>query len=743
MIPKIRFSRGWWLVPVMFLAACDREEPTPGGGVEAVKDAAEQVVETVTEPESTDVSPAERAEVLGFGGKLSADTELFMSIYDGAELVRSLAKQDLWQFTRELVKEVEGVDPQEEIAGVGAQAEALIGNEMFLALGAGTSGQIANLNELGELMQYYQLVETTRNFAMNLVGGKPEDSLSRMESMVWVESLLQSKERWMPMVESFTVPPVLLGLKIEQADAMGGAEQQLRGLLGMIAEGSEPVEFTKGAATFKGNLYSGELLAQEMAGDAEEMKGMLGDETYERLIDTVKEKQLMITVGKVDDYLLVYIGSSEEACPVVAETGESLVSRDDIGFIDGFVGKPVYGAVYGAKELMEQGLTASLKGLAEAVRDGLQGVEGLGDVRDLSALLSMVGEREEKLLELYGAERLGAVISVDAGARLDLFGGLRTGSQDLEATHTLCGLGESEDAIFFANWVSDPEFSERALDLFELSVEILYAGANHVAKLGKEADSLAEMSQGFGLFDQMLRDKLLKLWAGLDMLQQGLGNEAALLIDGGGKLPAMPGVPPALLEKAATPRVAFIAPVEDRAKLKESWSLIGGAVEALVEVANSVGGMELPVPKPVLAGEEVATHWHFNLIPEFQEGAAAEVAEPMISVSDKWFVAANSKEQAEALMGATTKEHTPRSGAWAKLDLDALRSYLNEMIAMVRENRADVFPSESDAEEFAEFAEVALEGLAASENLDSVTMHERIEQGERRATLHFHVKEAP
>jgi hypothetical protein len=135
-------------------------------------------------------------------------------------------------------------------------------------------------------------------------------------------------------------------------------------------------------------------------------------------------------------------------------------------------------------------------------------------------------------------------------------------------------------------------------------------------------------------------------------------------------------------------------------------------------------------------------HGHLGLL-SGKEEAESHPAEPMVSVSDEWFVVSNSMTQAEALTGRVGAEPEARTGFWLRFDLKVLRRYLDETLEVLRAERSAWLPDAGDAAEFEAFADTFLKGLAASEELDSVTIHERIENGGRHATLHFHQTDEP
>lgn len=730
----LRFSAALLAAPVFFLASCDDKTPPAESGAGGEAPAfTDPVAEDPAPPVATGLSAGERAEMLGFAGHLSADADLFMAIYDGSGMVKSLADLDAWDFIRKVVEQEEGVDPREQIEEGAAQVEGFLGTELFLAFGDGSAEQFKSFNTFSSRISYYQFRMMSAAFARAAASGDLEEGMQAMDDEAWLMDMARDIGDYMPLIESVEVPPVLAGLRITDGEQMKVAEQQIRDFLGMASEGSEPVEFEKGPATFSGNLYKGETLAEGMEGERDEMDEVLGEENADKLLAALRKKQVLACVGRLDDYLLVYFGGSPDACPIADDLSGSLAADAGIGFIDGFKDTPVHGFVHGSGGLMESAVSSGLKQMAEGCRDGIQGIEGFGDTRELVALLNMVGEREQALLDFYEAEPVGAVISIDEGARFDLFGGGQSGATDFESPHRLGSLGDAEDVLLFANWANHPAYEERAGELVELLVEIVYATAGHLSALEVESDDLAQIRGGYQMFDSMFREDLLKLWKGLGAMEAGLGSEGAFLVDLSAEFPPIPGVPAGIVEEGRFPRMSFVAPVEERESLRASWKQIEEAVTAMLATANEMGDLELHMLKPTNSQKDDIVTWYFDAL------AFSDDVKPSVTVSDDWFVASTSRNQALDLVERAGGGESGRTGLWAKLDLQVLRNYLEESLKVVEKN-GDDFMDEGDLDQFREMLPMALEGLAALEQVKAVTVHERMEDGVRRATLHFHVK---
>ena len=472
-----------------------------------------------------------------------------------------------------------------------------------------------------------------------------------------------------------------------------------------------------------------------MENDREEVDEVMGEANTDKVIKAVSEKNLVITVGVKDDYLLLYIGDSAEQCPVVDSVEGSLAASSNVAFVDEFKGQPVHGFIYGSDAVAEASVAAALKDMAEGARDGMKGVEGFGDTRELAALLDLVGEKEAALLDEVKTSAFGGVIRLDEGLILEIFGG-STGTLDYETPHRLGALGEGENVLLFGNWVTDEEYGERAAELIELLVETTYAGAQHLAGMEVDSEEMQQFKGIFGMFDQMLKEDAVKLWDGLSTMADGLGNESALVVDLNASFPPLPGVPQKVVEDGRFIRASYLSPVVERPKLKESWVAIDGSVRSMLKSIKEAGMGEMNMLDPTSSSKDDLVTWYFDAL------AFSDDLKPSVSVSDDWFVASTSKTQALDLVeGASKPATTVRSGSWMKLDLDVLRSYLDQSLKLVDKEGDTIFEGQDDElEEFREMLPKLLDGLAAMKDVKAVTIHDRMERGQRRATLQFHAR---
>lgn len=679
------------------------------------------------------LTPGERAAMLGIVGHLAKDTESVFALYDGKEIVSRLKSLKTWDFIREVTKEEEGTDPEEEIAEGAEEAGKFLGQEIFLATGKGTAPQLANLMTIGRRSNYFQMRVLTQAFTEGVKSGDFSGMGNTSEAMMMQMAKELGKD--MPTIESAQMPPVLIGIKAADAETLGKAQEQLGSsvemMFGMVGEGAKPVEFTKGNVAFKGYKLEGEFIAASMEQGRAEIEQLLEPADVDRLIAAIKKKNLVVAHGALDNYLMVYTGDSEDSCPLVDSVDQSLAANEEISYVDGFKDKKTVGFLYGDKGLSKAAVAGSLKDMALGIRDGLAGTDVYGDTRELAALLEMIGDKEDAVLALAKPDSIGGLAVLEEGVKFEFFGGTDNGAVDLATEHKLGNLGSRDGVVLFGSWVADKEYSKRAGEYGEALVETAYAMAEKVAALDIQADEFAQFKQGFTLFNEKFRTDTIGIWDALGTAKSGLGMETALVVDLNGAMPPLPGVPQELVDGGRFVRASLVSPVTDRAKLQESWTKLDGSMRSVFKTVSEMSGDDIPMQKPVSSEKNGFTTWFFSF-PFFTDDFM-----PSVTVGDKWFVASTSKTQAIDLATAADGATSDRKGMWMEFDFDPLRKFSSDWVALLEKNGESAIGGPEQFEEFKKQVPRIKKGLEAMQEFEKVTAYSRSEGGKLRSTVHF------
>jgi hypothetical protein len=734
----------WLVAAVLVWSGCERnkEEPqaTPGGHPAAVERPAEEGVLPALAPV---LSAVERVARLGFVQRLPADTESVIAVYRGGELVQRLKELKGWKLLAEqgALAELGGLAGSAD--GEGVTPGSLLGEEFFLAVGPGSGEQAANLLRLNTRRTHFQLRGMVKMLADKVAGGGGDPAAAINSSLQIFGDLLKDPESGIGLLEKSAMPPVLIGFKVAAGRRDGVAQQIAAGLemLGTEDELVEPVSIERGGGKFTGYRIVGAKVAALLRENAAEGMGELLDPAaIERLIEALSTKNLVLASGVLGDYVLIFAGSSEDQFRLAGSVEDSLGGSAGFAFMDEFAGKEIVGLVYGAAGLLEGVYRdpGGLKVVAGGIREGLAETNAFGDTRDIEALLQVVAEREDAVMATLEHATLGLVVFREDGLRLESFGGSGSPrSMDSVTPHSLAGLGAGDDVVLFSNWVGNPEYNKLTRAYLEAIAETGYAMAAKASTLDQIDDPrFGRFRDGFKLFDGRLRPHVLKMWDVLSgSFVDGVGAEGALVVDLGGSVPPVAGVPQGLVDDGVAPRVSLVCPVVDRAKLAESWRGLDAASRELLKVAGEITGQEIPMQKPMSSEKDRFKTWFFAA-PFFTDDFV-----PSVTLDDQWLVASTSKVKALDLLGRLGQPVAQRTGAWTRVDFDALVKFGGAWLAVLDKHGPAVFKGNDPAlAEFRERRPLIERALEAAEDLDELTMHGRYVDGRMRMSVHLNVK---
>jgi len=788
---KLRFL--WLAVPaiVMVCGSCQKKQLPPAeASTPKAADPAAPVAPVVppaplVPPEpAAPVVPAlnadQRAAKFGIVGHLPKDTESLITVYNGSKIKTRFKSTKVW----ELIAEASGmgeagiVEPVTEPAGdaVAEPAEKaadkptakaaderaakpadepaedtpaleepvsgpeeLLGQEVFLATGKGTSNQTGNLITVSRRSNYFQFKLMTK---LLLAAAKSNnlDDFSSGVSEAQMNSLLEvmkDPQSGVGLFEKMQMPPVYVGFKTLEASREQVA-QQVASVVEYMAEADEmvePVEFERAGVKFSGYRLLGEKVAKSLGEERGKMEKQVGAELTDQYLAAIAKKNLIAASGVLGDYVIVFFGSSIEDCQLVADAKDSLASTGALSFTDAYASKELTALLYGSDGMMEtlHDAMGTLTGLTAGMRDGLAGEDGLGDTRDIESLLELVGEREQALAKLSSTDTYGMVSFFEQGLKIETFGGSDAGAIDWKTPSTLASLGNPDDVLLFANFTSDATYDAKAKAYAESLVETAYAMTKKVAEAPIAAEAFKQFKDGMKIFDDKFRTDSLALLDGLrGDLSNGLGNESALVVDFKGTVPAIPGIPQVLVDKGRFIRASWIAPVTDRSKLSASWDKMNESTTRILKSVSEMAGKDIPMQKPMSSEKNGFTTWFMSL-PYCNDDFV-----PSVTVGDKWFVASSSKLQALELAAAAGKESSNRTGFYMHVKLDPLRSFATDWMKLVDANSALVFADQETAlDEFTDNKKNVEKALVALADFEGITAHVRREGGHLRGSIHF------
>jgi hypothetical protein len=727
----------WLVIPACALVAtsCKKEEASTSAPAPSTAASGVATPETPPETPAITLSAEERAAKFGIVKHLPKETESLFTVYNGSDIAKRFKKTQIWK----LIQEEGGIVGEDETDEGPSGVGALLGREVFIASGKGSSEQVGHLLQLNRRFSFFQGKLFASMMALAAAGDSASAASAQLGSELPLE-LLNDPESGVALLDKLTMPPLYVGFKTAEADREQVATQvaTVVGYLQMAGDQFiEPVEFESAGGKFNGYRILGEALSAELDRDRDSVAKDIGDENASKLIAAIAKKKLVIASGTVGEYVIFFMGANESDCQLVTDPNEGFAASQDLGFADAYAEKELMALAYNADAFAKQlaGAGDGIKDMVAGFRDGIANAEGLGETRDIQAMLQLVVDRGTALEKLTTGDTTGIVSFFEEGLKVETFGGVDSGAVDWKAENRLGALGKADDVAIFANFTSDAAYDEKAMDYAESLVETGYAIAKQFSANPKLAENpdFVQFQQGFAMFDAKFRVDVVNIIDALrGDLADGVGKESAIVVDMKGGVPTVPGLPQEVVDQGKFIRASWISPVVDRSKIQSSWTKINDSTTNVLKTVTEMGFGEIPMQKPLSSEKDEFKTWFFPM-PFFNDDFV-----PSVTVSDKWFVASTSKTHAVELGTAAEASSSTGSGITITVNFDPIRKFGSDWLKLVDENSEKLFgDNESGLEEFNDSKVQIEKGLKVIEEWEKFDATLRREGGRLRGSLHF------
>ncbi|HAT20700.1 MAG TPA: hypothetical protein DCS85_11135 [Verrucomicrobiales bacterium] len=698
------------------------------------------------------------AKATGFARLMPNTTHAYIGIYDGKGFVDEIRKSALLKLAEEQLGEnLLGGNPDFDLENLEENPEvqmitALLGEEIFLGVGNDVSGQLSNLVAFNESYSRHSMKALVQTATAFLTGEGPDENnpeaALQASLMPLLGGLIGDPKGGMGVLEKAQMPPLTVGFKVSDEEKRGQlfeiAAQGIGAMLeeiGPDGEGfAEAVNLERAGSKFTGLRIKGEELVASMPPDVKEGLAQFMDAaTVDKLMKILESKNIVMAIGVHENYLVGFLGSSADDLQIAASPAESLLSRPEAAFMKSFAGKRLLSFATVSKELQDSSKGRSIFGsMATGLKEGLAETEAFGDLQDLEVLLGLIAEQERAILNLHTFTPGGSVAFLEEGLKIEVFGGADVPNVDLDTPRRYAGLGKDDGVFLFANWVSNPSYTEKALEYVETLGQTIYLAARQLARMDlpdEIAADFEEMTDGFGMFDEQIRPHFLELWSGLrGDLVAGLGEEGAVVVDLKGALPTVPGLPQLVVDEGKAPRIAMLAPIKDKKKLGDSWDNAEKALNGILKIVSEMTGENIPMQRPMSSEKNDLKTWFFPFPFQTDDFVLN------VSVDEKNFFASTSKSYIQDLSAKLEKaEVDPAAkGAYFNVNFAALNAYLNDWIKLLEEKQDDIFGEGSpDAEDIMEALPMVKKAVAGLGELKNIRGHTRKEDGVLRTSVHF------
>jgi len=463
------------------------------------------------------------------------------------------------------------------------QMERVIGEELFIGLGAGGAEQVALWSRLGEVVN----VARVEAALVTVDGGESMGSL--------LEVLEGRREEILGLMGGLEVPPLLFGLRAEDpagtvewlAKTFGG-EALFRELL----PEAKVETFEDGGGRFVSVRVGLELFLPLLEGS--EWWGNLGREDRGQVrgyLGALGGKELEFVVGYRGDYVLLGLGAGREQLALAGSVQESLALRPAMGLARRLVagGKVPAALGYRSAELQAAAARPQLPALLEGMWRALSGHPAFAGMA--AQMEGRIREAAGRDLALYGREftdAAGLIFLEGRRLRLEERGGAAW-PWEIEAEGPVkFGRGLAGGRVFAAAWREDREKNVEAMGH-------LAAVAGLAVEMVGSYLGMIEGGEGVVGVWRQLREgaggTLGQLGGGLaEVFGRGVGDERLFALDFGGVVPALPGMPEGLAGKLPLARFAMVHDVVERGRISGGGAKVGEAFGPLREGLGEAGG---------------------------------------------------------------------------------------------------------------------------------------------------------
>lgn len=604
------------------------------------------------------------AEHLGLASRVPVDVELCVSTVNFRQHAEALKKSRWW-------KELSAYVGDHAPASSGAEAVQI--DEAFLAFGKGSA------QEIMVLRQFYNWYNEIAYRGM-MSGRAPATlgtgfDLGRMIDAAVADT--QLLESMILLLERFEMPPIMLGVASPEPEKVLkkiSDTLQLSAWMGDAPQ-SRIVTTQKEQITVNEVSMTGILTVERRQAWLEDLVKVMPRITPEmrdrvaRALDVLANKSWVLALGVSKEKGRAYVAFAQQKAQVYLANavGDSILARPGLRFADGQARRKELGLITcwdGAFLDMLQSnepFTPLVRGLLDGLRSEKVFV---GAARALEPQVKDLVTAEQKFF--HNEHTNGAAVAWwDKGLNVAWEGGVNTPSLPiLSAPSRFTPLLDDTSIVLGVSGQGSGTGLGRSY--LEAWAKLAHTAAQQLIQAGVGGEQALQILQWA---DAAALPSLLEMYGGTKTLwQQALGNDGAFLLDVGGKMPVLPGLPPGG-ENVPLPRLALVQDVKNRALIGTSWEGVEAALQRLLK--------GLPAPQPialpqVLTRKTKGVTSHAYALPLDSDDVV-----PCVSLTDQLFMLGTSRrQQLQVAESLGRSGNALAAGMRVKLGVPKLREFL-------------------------------------------------------------------
>ncbi len=609
------------------------------------------------------------ADRLGLASRVVGDVEFCVSSVQLKKHAEALKASRWWE---QMLAFVEDKAPTPD------KTAPLTVDEAFLAFGKDSVKSLVLLRQLNDLYN-----ETAYRGMMSggvLAGlGTSFDAKKLMEAALRDPAVL---EALILLLERFEMPPVMIGVASPEPEQVMKRFSELLHLSDWLGDAPQSRIVTAQGEKITVNEIAMdqvltverrrewlEVLAKAMPGVTPEMKDRIG-----RGLEVLARKKWVLALGLGTQRTYVAVGKSKDQIRLANSVEDSVLARPEMRTLD-------------AHALKGLGLIACWDGVfwdvlqsdhpfQPIVRGLLAGLQTEKTFSDMARSL------EPQVIELAAAERAfyhsehtngAAVAWWDGGLQMELAGGFSVAeSTALSKASQFSTVLDEPELVFGVSGQGASTGAGRAY--FETWMRAVHATAHELVKAGVGGEQSAAM---FNLADQAVLPGVIDVYEGTKTIwQKALSGDGAFILDVGGKMPLLPGLPPGG-EAMPLPRFASVHEIKNRALIGVSWQNMEATLQQLLKSVPTPQPIELPNIVTKRSGD--LTSYSYVLPFDSRELA------PCASLNDQLFMLGTSRVQ-QSHLAEILKRPSAAAGMRMKLSFAKLREFLKAFASVRAQN---------------------------------------------------------
>lgn len=592
----------------------------------------------------------------------------------------------------------------------GLPAPATMPVEDFcLSAGPGTAEVLATLQPVLETWQAFSL---RQSLGMLIIG----------QQGAWKD--VEALDAIILALERFEIPPIMIGLKGPEAHAwLKQIAAPLLEQAWFIDAPASMITTTHGEQMALTKTDASQLLSLEvrrawLEKTSATMPGLdpVVKDKLARALEVLAGKTFTIAIGKGKDSAWIGIAHEPDQLRLADGPHDSLLTKPQLAFATAHATKPLLGLSFWTRGMAQawQGRSAPLS-LLPTLLSGWEAVPMIQAVMQklMPDALAMAGASLE--LKSRDFADAASIAWWENGLHVETHGGVAGGElQRLTKPTRHAALVEGDSVIFaLAGHGRD---DAAWWQMWQNTAAFAHTTALTLADSGM-----------LGPKDQLSWPKLLtdavpgaqEAWASGDTLaHKALGTDGALILDAGGRMPALPGLPPGG-DMVPLPRFCMVWDVKNRPLISTAWTGIEAGMDRIMKSIPASVPITLP-PTEMLREKTFTSHFY----PSFFKSDDLMLS---ATLDEQTLLLGTSRLQQQSLARQLNAK-APAKGGWMRFDFTRLRAVLLPIVEIRSKSTSDPI---LDA------------WLRWTEPLGDLRVHSWAQDGSAHSTLDWRMQDLP